>query len=235
VRSISWRLKGVTGKIWEASVYINLSSQSGGVPMNETTYRLGFWIVVFSGISGILYEIAALAELTGILEPPISLAYILTPSLPLALSFPAVISCVFDVVPLERKIWARLGLVLILVYSTINSIVYFSQLTVVIPQILAGQSEEVDVLIFEPGKFMYAINGLAYGLMSLGTLFTAFAFDNNGIQRWVRWSMIAHGVLAPFIVGALFVPAFFAIGAFWLITFPVMMISLALMFLRKGK
>ncbi len=100
---------------------------------------------------------------------------------------------------------------------------------------LAGQSTDVDVLLFESGKFMYAINGLAYGLMSLGTLFAAFAFDNIGTHKWVRWTMIAHGVLAPFITGALFVPAFFAIGILWLVTFPAMTIALATMFRGKLK
>lgn len=198
--------------------------------MDKTIARLGFWVTVFAGIAGLLYEIAALAELAGIIKPPISLVYILAPSLVLALSFPAVISSVLSTVSEERKIWVRIGLNLILVYSAINSIVYFSQLTVVIPKMLAGQSAEVDLLLFESGKFMYAINGLAYGLMSLGTLFAAFAFDTIGIHKCVRWSMIAHGVLAPFVVGALFVPAFFAIGILWLVTFPTMMIALARMF-----
>ena len=201
--------------------------------MNRTTSRLGFWVVVFAGMAGLFYEIAALAELAGVIKPPISLAYILAPSLVLALSFPAVMSCMLDTVPVDRKIWVRIGLNLVLVYSAINSIVYFSQLTVVIPKMLAGQSADVNLLLFESGKFMYAINGLAYGLMSLGTLCAAFAFDKTGTQKWVRWSMIAHGVLAPFITGALFVPAFFAIGILWLVTFPIMMISLARMF--RGK
>ncbi len=116
--------------------------------MNKTTARLGFWAVVFAGLAGLCYEIAALAELAGIIKPPISLNYILAPSLVLALSFPAVIICVLHVVPEERKIWVRIGLNLILVYSAINSIVYFSQLTVVIPEMLAGQSSDVDVLLY---------------------------------------------------------------------------------------
>jgi hypothetical protein len=201
--------------------------------MNHTTARLGFWITVFAGIAGLGYEIAALAELARMIRPPTSLIYILGPSLVLALSFPAVISCVLDVVPNDRKIWVRIGLNLILVYSVINSIVYFSQLTVVIPKVLAGQSADVNLLLFESGKFMYAINGLAYGLMSLGTLFVAFAFDAVGPHKWVRRTMLAHGVLAPFITGALFVPAFFAIGILWLVTFPAMMIALAGLF--RGK
>ncbi len=201
--------------------------------MDQTTSRLGFWTVVFAGIAGLCYEIAALAELAGLIKPPVSLIYILGPSLVLALSFPAVIGCVLQALPAERKVWALIGLNLILVYSAINSIVYFAQLTVVIPQMLAGQSASVDVLLFQSGKFMYAINALAYGLMSLGTLFVAFAFDNVGPHKWVRWTMIAHGVLAPFVVGALFIPALFAIGILWLVTFPLMMIALARMF--RGK
>jgi len=203
--------------------------------MKTMTNRVGFWTVLFALVAGLGYEIAALAELAGISNPPISLIYILAPSLLLALSFPVVIACVLDLVPVERRIWARIGLNLILVYSAINSIVYFSQLAVVIPQMLAGKSVSVDLLLFESGKFMYAINGLAYGLMSLGTLFAALAFDTGSEHKWVRRTMIAHGLLAPFVVGALFVPAFFAIGILWLVTFPAMMISLARMFRQQNK
>jgi len=199
--------------------------------MNPLTCRVGLWVVIFAGNAGLLYEIAALAELFGIIRPPISLAYVLAPSLVLSLVFPAVLSCLLDIVPVERKIWVRIGLNLMLVYSAINSSVYFSQLTVVVPKMMAGQSEDVGLLLFEPGKFMFAINGLAYGLMSLGTLFAAFAFDNaDDRSKWVRRSMLAHGALAPFITGSLFVPAFFAIGSLWLVTFPTMMISLGRLF-----
>jgi hypothetical protein len=47
--------------------------------MDQTTPRLGYWIVLIAGIAGILYEIAALAELAGFIQPPMSLAYILAP------------------------------------------------------------------------------------------------------------------------------------------------------------
>jgi hypothetical protein len=52
---------------------------------------------------------------------------------------------------------------------------------------------------------MYAINGLAYSLMSLGTLFAAFAFDTGSAPKWVRRTLIAHGLLTPIVTGALFV------------------------------
>jgi len=35
--------------------------------------------------------------------------------------------------------------------------------------------------------------------MSLATLFAAFAFTGKGIERTVRWFMIANGLLLPFL------------------------------------
>lgn len=203
--------------------------------MNIKTARTGFWFVIISTLGGLGYELTALLELGKIIQPPLSLMYILAPSLLLALTFPSVIVCLQDFVPEERKVFARIGLNFILAYSIINSIVYFSQLTVVIPQMLQGNSDAVGLLLFEAGKFMYSINGLAYGLMSIGTLMTAFAFNPRGPHKWVFRTMFAHGLLAPFITGALFIPSFFAIGILWLITFPAMMFFIAKLFLSHNE
>jgi hypothetical protein len=74
----------------------------------------------------------------------------------------------------------------------IESIVYFSELTVIVPHLLNGNTGEVVLLALGgvgiSGTFLYSINGFGYGLMSLATLFAAPVFTGEKLERWVRWA-----------------------------------------------
>ncbi len=117
-------------------------------------------------------------------------------------------------------------------YSVMNSIVYFTELTVVIPRVLRSEGGSVSVLLFVPGAFLFAVNGLAYGFMSMAALFASPVFAGPGLETRVRWAMFAHGIIGPFIVGAVLWSPLTYIGALWIVTFPVMGILLATLFRR---
>lgn len=176
--------------------------------IHTTTCRIGFWAAVVSTVFGLLYIVALVATLTGAVEEgPWATAYQLAPSIVLAWSYILLMACVVDAAPSERKIWAMIGFGFALMYSVMNSIVYFTELIVVLPRVLRNEGASVSVLLFEPGAFLFAVNGLAYGFMSLAALFAAPVFaaqlgeDEAEAQR-VGWAMLAHGVIGPFIVGA---------------------------------
>jgi hypothetical protein len=177
-----------------------------------------------------------LANLTGaVADGPWATAYQLAPSIVLAWSYMVLMACVLDVAPSERKIWGMIGFGFALMYSVMNSIVYFTELIVVLPKVLRNEGESVSVLLFEPGAFLFAVNGLAYGFMSMAALFAAQVFAPEGAEEArVRRAMLAHGVIGPFIVGAVVWPPLVCIGALWIVTFPAMGMLLAVMF-RRGK
>jgi hypothetical protein len=200
--------------------------------MNMPTSRIGFWAAIIATVFGLAYIVALLATLTGALVGPWATFYQLAPSIVLAWSYMVLMACVLDAAPSERKIWATIGFGFALMYSVMNSIVYFTELTVVIPRVLRNEAESVSVLLFEPGAFLFAVNGLAYGFMSMAALFAAPVFARLGPEARVRWAMLAHGVIGPFIVGAVVWPPLTYIGALWIVTFPVMGILLAVLFRR---
>lgn len=202
--------------------------------MNPFTSRIGFWSAVIATIFGVGYIVALLLSLAGMLSGAWATAYQLAPSIVLAWSYMVLMACVFDAATVERKVFATIGLGFALMYSVMNSIVYFTELTVVIPRVLNNDAAGLDVLLFEPGRFLFAVNGLAYGFMSIAALFAAFVFGKSGFEGRVRWAMVAHGIIGPFIVGAVLWAPLTYIGALWIITFPVMGILLA-MFFRRGK
>ena len=196
--------------------------------MKAHTSRIGFWAAALAAALGFAFSAAAFAQIAGSLVAPWDTFWAVAPSIFLAWCYMVLMACIQDAAPPERKLWATIGLCFALIYATTNSIVYMTVLTVVIPHILRNQETAVDVLLFEPGKFLFALNGLAYGLMSVSALFASPVFAQRGrLEAQVRWAMVAHGVLAPAIVGALAWPWLTFLGALWMLTFPVMTILLA--------
>ncbi len=202
--------------------------------MNPHTSRIGFWSAVVATVFGTGYIAALLATLSGVLTGIWATAYQLAPSIVLAWAYMVLMACVLDTASAERKVWATIGFGFALMYSVMNSIVYFTELTVVIPRVLQSQAASVSVLLFEPGQFLFAVNGLAYGFMSMAALFASPVFGGRGLEARARWAMVAHGVIGPFIVGAVVWAPLTYIGALWIVTFPTMGILLALLF-RSGR
>jgi len=201
--------------------------------MNPYTSRIGFWAAVIATLFGLGYIVALLATLAGVLTGPRATFYQLAPSIVLAWSFMVLMACILDAAPPERRIWAINGFGFALMYAVMNSIVYFTELTVVIPRLLRNEAASLSVLLFEPGEFLFAVNGLAYGFMSMAALFAAPVFARSGLEARVRWAMLAHGAIGPFIVAAVVWTPLQYIGALWIVTFPTMGVLLVMLF-RKA-
>jgi hypothetical protein len=67
------------------------------------------------------------------------------------------------------------------------SLVYFVQLTLVAPRMARGEVGGIELLVFVPfNSFLYAVDLLGYSFMSMATLFVAFAFRGDGVERIAR-------------------------------------------------
>ena len=202
--------------------------------MSDSTACIGFWAAILSALFGTCFSaVALLANFTALLPSAWVNALSFAPSILLAWCYLVLMACVLDAAPPNRKVWAMLGFGFALLYSTINSIVYFVQLVVVIPRVLRNEGQSVALLLFEPQSFMLSMNGLAYGLMSIAALFASGVFTRPSLESITQRTMQAHGLLAPFIVGAVVWPQLTYIGSLWIVTFPAMTISLGLFFRRS--
>jgi hypothetical protein len=156
----------------------------------------------------------------------------------LALSFVILMISIYYYASDERKIWGHIALAVAIMYATLNTAVYFVQMTVVFPFTLSGQAEKVEFLRLVGGtnipSFMYGVDALGYSLMSIAMLFAAPVFVGRRLERWVRWSLITNGMLTPALLLQLNFPTF-SIAAFWAITFPIATALLAVLFKRKMK
>ncbi len=203
---------------------------------------LGLWSALLSSLFSITYVVAQLAEWAGLLgssggphskSTTYGLAILLTPSLLLGISFVVLMVSIHYIADSSKRIWSHVAVVFASMYATLVSIVYYIQLAFVMPRIARGETEDIQLLIFEPfDSFLYAVDVFGYSLMSLSTLFAAAVFKLQGIERWIRWALIANGCLIPFLALQMYYPPLIWGGSLWGITFPAATLLLALHFKR---
>lgn len=192
---------------------------------------LGFWSSILSLFFAIAYCIPQILSETKLIPHPQDLYWLFAPSLLLAPSFLIAMICLHYKAAVNKRLFTTIGIAFAIIYCVDVSIVYFSQLTVVIPSQLKNEVNEKQVLLFDRRTFLMAIDCLGYFFMSLATLFTAFAFRFE--SKWLYRGMLYNGLLLPVLIMAFFYPVFYYVGALWMVTFPLAMVNAAMLFNNK--
>ena len=106
-------------------------------------------------------------------------------------------------IPGSKMIFAELGSVFMILAAAGSSINWYVQLTVVPKIVQAGDANTLALLdIHNIDSMMYALEHLAWGpFFGLATIFMAAAIEDGKIETWIRWLLIASGVMS-----LLFVP-----------------------------
>lgn len=180
----------------------------------------------------LLAEAANLAGWLGVKDSDISFYLRMTPSLLLAIAFVILMVSIHSYAPERNRIWSHIGLAFAIIYAVMVTIVYFVVITVVVPQTAAGQAQQIGVLAFEFGSFLYAIDVLGYGFMCLSTLFASAVFTGHGLESWTRKALFVNGILAPVIPLQMVYAPLWKLAALWGLTFPTSTILLAVLFRR---
>jgi len=211
--------------------------------ISPTVGKFGFWSGLLASLFSIIYIVFQLAEWFGWLgsgggpENPstaLGLIILLTPSLLLAPSFALLILCVHYFAPADKKIWSHAGIIFATIYAVMVSINYYVQLTLVVPHLMRGEVESIRPFLFTPfDSFIYSVDVLGYSFMSLATLFAAFVFNGEGLERTVRRFMLANGLLVPFLALQIYYHPLIWPASLWAITFPGATISLTMLFKRN--
>ena len=207
--------------------------------------RVGYGSAVLCALFSVAYVGLQVAEWMGLLgsaggpgsaSTAAGIALLLTPSLLLAPSFVALMAAVHDLAPEGRRVWSRLGLSFATIYAVLVSFVYFVQLTFVLPRMLTGRTEGIELLLFEPfDSFLYSVDLLGYSMMSLATLFASAVFSESERrpERLARSFLFANGLLLPFLALQIYLPPLIWAASLWAVTFPGASISLAVVFARR--
>jgi hypothetical protein len=212
--------------------------------ISPSTKRAGFWSAILATVFSTTYVVAQIAEWMGLLgsgggpesaSTPLGLVILLTPSLLLGPSFLVLMLSIHQLATAETKIWSHAAVAFGTVYTVLISINYFVQLTWVVPRLAAGRTEGIEPFLFTPfDSFLYSVDILGYSFMSVATFFAAMAIAGDGLPRIVRMSLIANGLLMPFIALQMYVHSLIWIAALWAVTFPAATGSLALFFWRAS-
>lgn len=210
--------------------------------MSPSTRRVGFWSAVLATVLSLAYVVGQIAEWLGWLgsrggaessSTAFGLVVLLTPSFFLGSSFLALVVSIHQLAEPERKVWSQAAVAFGTVYCTFISMIYFTQLTFVVPHIARGTTQGIEVFLFKPfDSFLYAVDILGYSFMSLSTLFAAHVFTGTGLERTTRWWLTANGALIPFLALQLYYHPLIWIAALWAVTFPASTWCLALIFKR---
>ena len=195
---------------------------------------IGRWSAILATIFAIGYCITEIFSSAKLIPHPQNLYWLFAPSLFLAPAFLITMICLDHSVPVNLKIWTTIGWAFAAIYCTMITIVYFSQLTVVVPAQMQDNIGNKEVLLFDRRTFLMAVDCLGYFFMSLSTLFAAFAFRNYDKNKWLYRGLLWNGLLLPVLILAFFYPVFYYAGALWMITFPLAMINAAKFFKQTG-
>jgi hypothetical protein len=156
---------------------------------------------------------------------------LLTPSLFLGSAFLVLVVSIHYLASPAQEVWSHAAVAFATAYTVLISIVYFVQLTLVLPRLALGETEGIEMFIFVPfNSFLYAVDILGYSFMSVATFFAGMVFTGGGLQRIVRFFLLANGFLLPFIALQMYVHPLIYIAALWAVTFPGATWSLALLF-----
>jgi hypothetical protein len=103
----------------------------------------------------------------------------------------------------SKMILADLGLVFMILLAATSSVNWYVQLTLVPKIVQAGDANALALLdIHQVDSVMYAMEHLAWGpFFGLATIFMALAIEGGRIETWIRWLLMAGGVMS-----LLFVP-----------------------------
>ena len=210
----------------------------------SSTRQVGFWSAVLATFFSITYDVGQIAEWLGWLgsqggpesvSTPLGLVVLLTPSLFLGSSFLVLVVCIHELSAPDRKVWSHAAVAFATVYSVLISINYFVQLTLVAPRLAGGRAAGIEPFLFVPfDSFLYSVDILGYSFMSVATLFAAGVFTGGGLERVVRWFLIANGLLLPFIALQIYFHWLIWIAALWAVTFPGSTWALAILFRRAA-
>jgi hypothetical protein len=207
--------------------------------MNKITYKIGFLSGLIAFTSTIAFTVAQILQLLGVLRYPLDEILIYGFSLCIVIPFLLEMLALHHIAPTEKKFWSHVALIFTVLYVAFVTANYVVQLATVIPMTLQGRADEIVMLKQTPHSLFWDFDAIGYIFMGFATLFAIPIFEQQGFQRWVRYSFLVHSLVTPLIVFVYFYPNFseqlLLIAIPWGITAPVSMLLLAIMFKQDSE
>lgn len=201
-----------------------------------TISNVGYWSGLAAFTSTLVYGLAQILQIAGMLRFPVDEILIYGTSLLIVVPFILEMLALHYLTPPDKQFWTHAALIFTIIYAVFVSANYVVQLATVIPAKLRGATEAIRVLEQTPHSMFWDYDAVGYIAMGLACLLAVPAVNGIGYERWVRRSLVAHALMTPLITIVYFYPTFstklLLLGLPWAITAPLFMFMLAVM-LRK--
>lgn len=200
-------------------------------------YHIGFIAGMLAFTANLLFVIAQVLQLLGLLKYPYDEILIYGFSLCIVIPFLLEMLALHYVTKNENKYWSHAAVIFTIIYVIFVTANYVVQLATVIPFTLEGKAEQVKMLVQYPHSLFWDFDAIGYISMGIASLLVVPIFKKQGFDKWVRIAFLANALVTPLITFVYFYPDFterillWAIP--WVITAPLMMLSLAIWFKRQ--
>jgi hypothetical protein len=168
--------------------------------VNNTINKVGFWSGLIAFISTIAFTVAQILQILGVLRYPLDEILIYGFSLCIVIPFLLKMLALHYIAPTEKKFWSHAALIFTVLYVAFVTANYVVQIATVIPMTLQGRSDEIVMLKQTPHSLFWDFDAIGYIFMGFATLFATPVFEQQGFQRWVRYSFLVHSLVTPLIV-----------------------------------
>ena len=206
---------------------------------NSIAYKLGYWSALIATIAGIGYFLllAGMNLSGGFTFPPADGIQLIAGIYSLAICpvFIVLIACLHVTTPPEKQIFSLSSLAFTILFVTSVSINRFTQLGVVRLSSQAGLNSGIEwFLAYGDNSVMLGLEMMGWGwFLGLAMLAAAPLFSSP----WLRWLMVAYGVMGLICAAAFLVASpLVLIGFFaWGVVLVIITALLAAYFRRAGR
>jgi hypothetical protein len=202
--------------------------------METNIKRIGFRAGIIAFAANVLFVIAQVLQLIGVLVFPYDEIFIYGFSLCIVIPFLLEMLALHHATPSDKQYWSHAALIFTVIYAIFVTANYVVQLATVIPMTLNSSTYPIAVLRQTPHSMFWDYDAIGYISMGLASLMVLPIFDQQGFEKWVRIAFLANALVTPLIAFVYFYPKFsetiLLLAIPWTVTAPSAMLLLALWF-----
>jgi len=206
--------------------------------MTTKISEVGYWSGLVAFVLVVAYDVVQVLQIVDVLRFPLDEIFIYGTSLCIVIPLILEMLALHYLTAKEQQFWTQASLIFTIIYGVFVTANYVVQLATVIPLKLRGTSEVIiSVLEQTPHSLFWDYDAVGYIAMGIATLLAVPALSKIGFEKWVRMSLVAHGLVTPFISIVYFYPTYskklLFLGFPWAVTAPLFMVLLAIALRKK--
>lgn len=213
---------------------MGVNSSYSNFILDRAISKVGFWSGLLAFIAITSFGIVQTLQVLGFLTYPVDEILIYGFSLCITIPFMLEILALHHITKPDKKFWSHTAVIFTVIYVVFVVANYVVQLATVIPMTVKGVSNQINILKQTPHSLFWDFDAIGYIAMGFATLFAAPVFEKKGFQKWVRYTFLVHSFTTPLIAFVYFYPNFsdklLLVATPWVITAPLSMLMLCLMF-----